>query len=191
MSIGYTLGIPASGDNPSTDQPIMQANNDANPAIWLIDHIGFNASGLDKSGLHKQVTFNNNNIPAVPTAPPVLFTDTVAGLPQLKFFSGDAAHSSSQYVFGAADSTNGSTFLLGGMILKWGSNSANNPGNAITFAGDGSNAFPNHCFAVVITSTNASYTGGFAATAVTKTGFTATRTSGAGNTGIYYVAIGN
>jgi hypothetical protein len=180
MTLTWITGIPASGDNPSTDQPNMLLNNDVVPTYVAVDHVAFGTAG---SGQHNQVTFPYTNPPSVPTSPPILFTDTVAGLPQLKFFSGDAAHSSSQYVVNA----NGSTFLLGGIIMKWGNGSGNSPGNPITF----SSAFPNNCWAVICQSTNTSYTGSFIASSVGVSSFVCTRTSGSGNTGMYYIAIGN
>jgi hypothetical protein len=139
MTIAYNLGIPNSPDNPSTDQPNMKTNNDNIATYVAIDHVAFNTSG---SGQHAQVTFNANNVPSVPTAPPILFTNTVAALPQLFFYSGDAAHSSTQYVANA----NGSTFLLGGIILKWGHVTATD-NTTIGFPVQ----FPNNCFNVQIT----------------------------------------
>lgn len=58
MSINYNLGIPASTHNPSTDQPNMQANNDAIAQFVAVDHVGFNTgSSTDPSGTHNFVTF--------------------------------------------------------------------------------------------------------------------------------------
>ena len=57
MTIGYTLGIPATNNNPSTDQPNMQVNNDNNFAIWAVDHCTFNVDLPEKSGQHHHVTF--------------------------------------------------------------------------------------------------------------------------------------
>ena len=139
MTIAYNLGIPASNNNPSTDQPNMLTNNNNIATYVAIDHVAFNTAG---SGQHNQVTFNANNIPSPPVAPPVLFTDTVQTLPQLKFYSGDAAHSSTQYV----DAANGSTFLLGGIILKWGKALGANNNTTVSFT----SAFPNNCYSVVV-----------------------------------------
>lgn len=54
--------IPAASHNPSTDQPIMLANNVSDDSIWAIDHIGYNANN---GGTHTQITFIN--IPSVPS----------------------------------------------------------------------------------------------------------------------------
>jgi hypothetical protein len=57
MTIGYTIGIPATNNNPSTDQPNMQVNNDNNFAIWGVDHCTFNVDLPEQSGQHHHVTF--------------------------------------------------------------------------------------------------------------------------------------
>lgn len=52
--IGYTLGIPASNNSPSVDQPTMTTNATALSNIWNVDHIGFNQNF---SGEHQYVRF--------------------------------------------------------------------------------------------------------------------------------------
>lgn len=179
MSISYTTGIPAATHNPSSDQPNMQTNNDNIPIFVARDHVGFNVV-TGTSGHHLQVTFDSNNVPVVPTSPPVLFTNTVAGLPQLFFYSGDNAHGASQYT----SASNGSTFLLGGIILKWGQCVFGGP---TTFAG----AFPNNVFAVTFgaLSTTPGSNGTISAQPITTSGFTAFHTGGPVTA--YYIAIGN
>jgi len=143
MSFPFDTTVPAAGHDPSVDRPVMQTNNLSTSNLIAVDHVTF---GSANSGKHNRVTFNSNNVPAgFPVTPPVLFTDTVAGLAQLKFYSGDAAHSSNQYVA----SGNGSTFLLGGIILKWGV--GNWVGNNATVTVSFAVAFPNGTFGVVVT----------------------------------------
>lgn len=69
MSILYNNGIPAAANNPSDDQPDMQTNTDAIDQIIGIDHISFNVGAGNTSGYHKQVTFNNKNVPGAQTDP--------------------------------------------------------------------------------------------------------------------------
>jgi hypothetical protein len=128
-----------------------------------------------------QVTFDSNNPPSVPTTPPVLFTNPVAGLSQLFFYSGDAAHSSSQY----AASANGSTFLLGGIILKWGSQSCGRT-TPITFV----SPFPNNCWSVQITGTAGPPSPDLSVQSVSNTGFTISNFPTVIQN-VYYLAIGN
>lgn len=187
MSISYNIGIPDAPDNPSTDQPLMKNNNDNIATYVAVDHVAFNTTG---SGKHNQVTFQNNNIPAVPTSPPVLFTNIVGSLPQPFFYSGDAAHGQNQY---AVTSANGSTFALGGIIIKW--------GNFGITSGSGSQAvsfpvaFPNNFFSLSLlpnTTTPASGVGSisFGGTG-SPSGFTAFRSNTSGTVTYFYIAIGN
>jgi hypothetical protein len=57
MTISYTLNRPAANNNPSTDQPDMENNNDNVAAIIAVDHCGFNVSSPEISGQHLKVTF--------------------------------------------------------------------------------------------------------------------------------------
>jgi hypothetical protein len=175
----FTNTAPAVNMPPSQSQPLMLQNFASTQGILAVDHVTFNN---ETGGQHKQVTFTSSNVPTVPTTPPVLFTmpNIPSGIEQLFFYSGSNTQSSTQYV----NATQGSTFLLGGIILKWGNLAVT--GSPVTFA----SAFPNACYAVLITGTSPAYTGGFVATGVTVGGFTATRTSGSGATGYYYLAIG-
>lgn len=181
MTYPINVNIPAANNDPADDQPLMQTNFANINSYLQVDHTNPATTG---AGEHKQVTFNSNNVPAIPTSPPVLFTNNDAfSTPQLFFYSGNAAKSSNQYVA----STNGSTYLLGGIIVKWGSGNANQSGTVNSFT----SAFPNNCYSVLVTPTDTAYTGTFAVTAVSTTGFTAKRQSGSGVTGFYYLAIGN
>lgn len=184
MSFNYVSGVPAASNNPSTDQPNMLINTNSIPALIAVDHVSF---GVANGGTHKQVTFVSNNVPSVPTSPPVLFTNTVAGLPQLFFYSGDAAHSSTQYVQAAA----GSTFLLGGIIVKWGSIGLTADGTTITFPV----AFPNSCYNVQLTISDSTQKQAFLnVSAKTTAGFTVRTigsTGAATSIAFNYLAIGN
>jgi hypothetical protein len=71
MTISYTLGIPAANNNPSTDQPNMQVNNDNIAQLIGIDHCNFNASPPELSGAHLHVTF-----PASQSDPSLTQTET-------------------------------------------------------------------------------------------------------------------
>jgi hypothetical protein len=187
-SIPYNINIPLASHNPSIDQPNMETNNNNIATFVSIDHIGFNTAG---SGQHAQVSFYGDNIPSLPTATVsgnnqgILFTNVVAGgtVNQLFYYAGTAAQSSDQY---SAAANQGSTFLLGGIIAKWGIANTNNPAVTTAF----SQAFPNACFIVLLTNLNSSYTGSFAVTGFTASNFTAQRLLGTGITGAYFLALG-
>lgn len=194
MSIPYNLGIPASNHNPSVDQPNMLVNTNSTASIIAVDHVGFNTSG---SGQHNQVTFNANNVPSLPTAPPVLFTNIQDGngnnlpgsLAQIFFYSGANTKASTQYLSALI----GSTFALGGIVMKWGAVTATD-NTTISFPA----AFPNNCFNVQITVNSATsplptivtvsgspLAGGFTPRVKDTNGVTAAPVP------IFYLAIGN
>lgn len=181
MTIPYNNGIPAANNNPSTDQPNMKTNTDAIDTLLQVDHVSFNtASG----GTHKQITFSSNNVPVPPVSPPILFTNNVAATPHLFFYSGNAAHSSDQYVAAAT----GSTFLLGGIILKWGVQVAANNNTTVTFT----SAFPNNCWSVVVSGGAAAGTQptvNINTGSLSVSGFTIKMANGPSD--VFYIAIGD
>jgi hypothetical protein len=185
MGISYDPTKPAANDKPSNDQAPMQQNFSSIKDLIDVDHVDFSNAAY---GEHKQVTFASNNVPMPPVSPPILFTDTVEGLPQLKFFSGDAAHSANQYVLAGS----GSTFLLGGIILKWGSYTMANGVATVPVAF--ANSFPNNVYSIVFGSNVSGNPNNLPiAQALTTAGFTAARVSGSsgGTFTYYYIAIGN
>jgi hypothetical protein len=177
----FTNSTPSANMPPSQSQPLMLQNFASTQGILGVDHVTFNN---ETGGLHKQVTFTQTPaapVPTLPTDPPVLFTmpNILNGVPQLFYYSGSDTQSSTQYI----NALQGSTFLLGGIIIKWGSMGVPGP---VTFA----SAFPNTCYVVLVQGTSAAYSGGWAATNILTNGFTANRTSGSGNTNYNYIAIG-
>lgn len=187
MSYPINPNIPDATHDPADDQGPMQTNFSNINMYLQVDH---SDPAATNAGQHEQVTFATNNVPALPTPTfggnniGVLFTNTVAGgtVDQLFYYAGSSGQSSSQYT---AAST-GSTFLLGGMILKWGSGAISSSGTTNMFAGE----FPNACFAVIICSRDGAFKDQMAVTAKSTSQFTGTRTVGSGSTGIYYIAIG-
>ncbi len=176
--------IPAAGNDPADDQPEMQSNF-ANISGYLqVDHTNPNATG---AGQHDQVTFNSNNVPSVPTAlvggnyQGITFTNTVGAgnVDHLFHYAGTATSSSNQYVANA----NGSTYMLGGMIIKWGTNAITNASQNFPVA------FPNGAYSMVVASRDASLGSPLKVTSLSASAYTVTR-SGVGNTAYYYIAIG-
>lgn len=186
MTFTYSPNIPNPPDDPKDDVGAMQVNSQSIFDLVRVDHQGFNQGA--GGGFHNKVTFFQNSVPVPPVSPPVLFTDSVSGLPQLKWFSGDAAHSSSQYVV----ATSGSTFLLGGIIIKWGQFSvpALTSTLPVVFASDFPNSNP--AFSLTLTS-GGNLNTHFYFTALTNAGFTfnSTSTSPVFAITYSYIAIGN
>jgi hypothetical protein len=192
MTFSYNPSLPNPPNDPADDVPGMQTNTGSVSSLVAVDHVGFNISG---GGQHKQVTFSSNNVPSPPVSPPILFTNNPGGAPlnypQLFFYSGNSAQSSSQYVIAGS----GSTFIFGGLILKWGSATITGGPSAVTFA----SAFPNNCYTVIAQPVNAGAptvandyvyvsspsTAGFNATATRRI------TLASNTVTFYYIAIGN
>lgn len=175
--------IPATNNNPSTDQPSMQTNFQSINDWSAVDHVGYET---DDGGTHKQVSFSSNNVPGASSFP-TAFVDTVGALPQLKFYSTNQANSG-QYVNNA---TSGSTMLLGGMILKWGSFTLTS-GNTSVNVSFASSGFTNSAYAVNVTGTNSTAAGRtIYVSALSQTQFTLSiSNTNPANSTFYYIAIG-
>jgi hypothetical protein len=197
MSFTYTTNIPFSTHNPSADQPVMEENTNAINQWVGVDHVPFNTSGL---GQHEQVTFNSNNVPTVPTSPPVLFTNVKDGfgnnlpgsLAQLFYYSGANTASSNQYFLGASG---GSVLLNMGIVVKWGTLTPLD-NTATNFSANSGSAFPNNCFAFFpsIIKSNTSNPVNITVVGVTASTFQVRMSFQAGGTTnfpIYYIALGN
>lgn len=188
MTFPIDTTIPAANNAPADDQPKIQ-NNFANINSYLqVDHT--NPAAVN-AGFHKQITFPANNVPlAFPVTPPILFTNNQDGagnvLPgsvsELFFYSGIQANSKNQYVATA----NGSTLVLGGIVLKWGAINPANNGTTYNFPV----AFPTNCFCVQVTINIASTVIPIGINGFTNTGFTFRSNVGTG-VPILYFAIGN
>lgn len=147
----YTTNIPATNNNPSTDQPDMKINTNSTNSILGVDLYSFNNSN---GGWHKQVTLP---IPSPFVMPPskaaqsTIYTNT-AGQTQL-FATTDAggkAYQLTRFIdasfaeFGAdvaltpvagGSGSGGWTFLPGGLLLQYGfcTNDAVSGGDAYNF----------------------------------------------------------
>lgn len=192
MSFPYDPTIPNPPNDPADDVSVMQTNAGSISTLIAVDHSGFNVS---TGGTHKQVTFSSNNTPTLPLTFPTAFTQDpstfTGGAPtDAQFFfypeNADATTGTNQYIL----TGNGSTYLTGGIIIKWGTKAANATSTAVTFA----SAFPNNCFVVNVTPLSAAaglvpgnYPG---ATSLSTSGFTLTKNT-AGALTYQYVAIGN
>jgi hypothetical protein len=184
--IPFDPSVPATNDNPSSDQPDMLTNNMSTLNILGVDHVTFN---LNNGGQHTAITFNQDAsyVPvSFPVTPPKLFTAPDAGgLAQLIYYTGTAAQGANQY---GIEGSTGSIMLLAGVIIKWGNSNVIGTGPNLNFL----STFPNNCFGVQVTGTAQAYTGGFVVKNPTASGATIYRTDGSsGNTPYFYFAIGN
>lgn len=184
-SYTYNAGVPNPDNDPSVDQPDMLINTQSIASLIATDHVGFNTPN---GGTHDQVTFSSNNVPTLPTTFPTLFTQVPSGgtKPELYFYSGTAAQSSSQYVRASA----GSAVLTAGIIIKWGSSGLVPNNTTINFV----SPFPNACFNVQLTIQDATQKQAFLnVSSQTTTGFTIRTINSNGSatsTAFEYFAIG-
>lgn len=84
MTFTFSTAVPAPNNDPSVDQPDMLINNQSTDGILAVDHISFNTAN---GGQHKQVTFNNKNVPVAQTDPQsVLYTNSGTASPVSQMF---------------------------------------------------------------------------------------------------------
>lgn len=180
MTFSYFPNIPNPPNDPADDVSSMQTNSQSIGQIIAVDHIGFNTAN---GGIHKQVTFQNGNVPSLPSAVGILFTQTGSGsIPQLRYYTGSSAQSSDQYQIAAQ----GSVLLLGGIIIKWGTVVSAISGNTYNFV----TGFPNACWSVQVTANIASTIVPVGTNGFTQSGFTFKASVGTGIP-ISYLAIGS
>ena len=188
MSFTYTTDIPDGPNNPSNDQPDMKINTNSIDSIIAVDHVGFNTA---KGGFHKQVKFSaNQSAPGFGTGVGDIYANTAVG--NSWPFWQNALGSTQLAGPTSTSASNGSTYLPGGIILKWGFvNSITN--GTVTFT----TAFPNNIFAVMTTAYYSGSASGVGATTLRKsqvlvTGFEWTFNTNASNyTGFNWIAVGN
>lgn len=188
-NLQYIATVPSTNNNPMLDQPNMLINTQSIQSIIEVDHVGFNDPG-NSSGQHTSIEFNQNEsyVPgSFPISPPELFTTFGTSPPNLRYYSGTQAQSANQYVIAAQ----GSTMLLGGIIIKWGTLSyvQGTASFVVTFA----SPFPNACFNVQLTSNNETSSivpvGILPAFSLTTTSFSVGNFSPTST--YFYLAIGN
>lgn len=141
MSYPYPVSvIPGPNDLLSQSQGQIQTNF-ANILGWSgVDHVAY---GATNAGFHKQVTFPDVSVQAPPTDPEAILYTKNDGLshPQLFFLN---SQNNGFYI----PSANGSTVLMGGILMQWGSIVVPAGGSAlVTFPV----AFPAACFNVQVT----------------------------------------
>ncbi len=152
----YNNGIPAANNNPSVDQPNMQTNTDSIDSIINVDHYSFETNF---DGTHKQVQLKNaaginGAIPAglQGVGFETLYSSATAGTGQLWYVQG--ANATGIQLTGPGTptpSTNGYTFLPGGILMQWGRRIQAFASGSTTGTENFPIAFPNACFVVTTT----------------------------------------
>lgn len=180
----FTTGRPAGNLTPAQNRPSMETNNDSVNSILDVDIIGFNDND---GGYHSKSTYVvQGSNPGSAVAQVVEYSKAVSGSSEL-FIQRDAVATAIQMTSGTILATsNGQSFLPGGIQVKWGTTSVNGSG-VVTYTGLGLTAFPTNTLAVVITPVSNART--YQWSTPTATGFTATASS-AGGGSFTFVAIG-
>lgn len=188
-SINYNLNIPDGPNNPSNDQPDMKENTNSINQWTAVDHYQFSDN---TAGKHKQSRYVTSTMPAgLVNGEGTLYTKSSTGS-QL-FYSPDNTGREYQMTrtieaswatFGVntGAGSSGWSFLPGGLILQWGVASGGSPAN-ITFPV----TYTTGVFSITLG--NAQTGLQFYISASSASGFTITRTSGAGMN-VFWMSIG-
>lgn len=185
----FTPGIPQSGQSLGNSRTQIVDNFTNYNDTMSQDHVAPNATG---QGKHKLSTYVEQAAdPATLANELAMYCKDLAGISSLflrKESSGTVIQLSGQDPVLASP---GSTILAGGVYIKWGTGNSNEgpaaPANFTTFT----TAFPNNCWTVVLVASDLNYSGTHVPYNLAVNGFNGRRTSGSGNTGFYYIAIGN
>lgn len=196
MSFTYTTTVPASGNNPSVDQPSMLQNTSSISALIARDHVGFNNT---LGGYHQVIHFNNQGSdPTVLAGFGQLYTKTGSGDQQLYYKSGNNVVTQLTGPNATVPGTNGYTWLEGDILLQWGTIAVNASGSSTTVTFSTSNIqFPTTCFNVTLTMINNQGNSPSANSlfvkdgSVSNTSFKIVNTSSSSSQSAYWVAIGN
>lgn len=141
MTISYNENIPATGNRPSADQPIMQTNAVAIKQILGIDHVSFE-DNTAPNGYHNVIHFKNQvTDPGVVAGVGQLYTKTVSGDQYLFYETGIGTV---YQVVGNSSSlsTNGYTTLPNGLIFQWGTKTSTGGLQTVNLP----TSFPNNFF---------------------------------------------
>jgi hypothetical protein len=182
----YNPNIPQATDIPSQSQGQFLTNFGQLNTIFDVDHVPFNDGTAANRGKHDKSTYVEQGAdPTTSANEMALYTKDNAGANTL--YMRQESNGSVIQMSGAAPTAaiNGSTFLPGGLILKWGQVVPNSSPTSVVFP----TAFPGNLYSITLTINN------------NAPGFSAT-VDGSSNTGFdlytnklvathFYIAIGD
>jgi len=145
--VNYNLNIPASGNNPSTDQPNMSTNTNAVNTILGVDHFAFNNNS---GGTHQQVTLTNEAAPGIPAGTSGVFYANLATSQSWPFWQNALG---SFQMLGPQSLGTGGYVNVGGLFIQWGVQAGTHGGKNLFNSGDTGTisfpfAFPSACFGI-------------------------------------------
>lgn len=186
--MSFNPGIPQSSDIPAQSQAQLLTNFQQTNSVFGINHVEFNNATVANRGKHKYVSMiEQGSDPATAANEVALYSKDVSAVSQLflrREASGAVIQMSGQ---NPTVAQSGSTFLPGGVVMKWGFTGVINDNDVVTFA----SAFPTNCWNVQLTIIDPNATARIlnVKTASLNTTSFAVKTNGA--ISCFYMAIGN
>ena len=181
--MAYTRDIPAAGDILSTSQGQILANFNTIDTNFAINHFAY-IDVTSNAGKHKYCTLVEQAAPTTVANEVSLYSKATGSISTL-YLRHESAGTEVQLSLPAANvvaSAAGSSYLPGGVIIKWGTGTAK---TALTFGV----AFPTACWSVQVTTKAAETQSSWLyVTTTSKTGF---NTVDQHTWGFSYIAIGN
>lgn len=190
---GYIPNLPTPNQTIAASQPLINRNFTVLETAFTVDHTPL--ENTTYQGEHNKVTLTTRTAPTFvvdpPASPdgPILYSKVASNALNEMFFesTGGTIVQMSNLANPVTVASGGSTFLPGGLILKWGSVTGKPAGTPFTFNAISGSNFPNSCFSMTLgIFNNGSTTASF--TALGKTGATIFSSN---VNAVYYMAIGN
>lgn len=184
----YYNNIPQSTDKPSQSQSQIASNFSDLDSVFGINHVNFTDATATNRGKHEYVTMIEQGAdPGTAANEMALYTKVAGGATTLYLQrEGGGTVIRMTPTQDPTIGNQGSTFLPGGVIVKWGFGNVTAAGTNLIFP----SAFPNNCWIVVATCENAGSGINVNVTSKNVNGGTF-RVSGAANATVEYIAIGN
>ena len=185
--MSYNANIPQSSDRISDSQQEILDNFTTLKTFLDKNHVDISTpTGGNDEGKHKFVQFpEQSSDPTTGATEGALLTKASGGSTEL-FWVPVSSGTAVQLTKGSATvAASGSTFLPGGAILKWGTDTWTSSTKAVTF----SSAFTTAIYSVVVTPVGQNTTAWIQS--LTTSGFTALRNNSSGSVQFRYIAIGS
>lgn len=189
--MSYNPNIPQPSDIPSQSQAQFLVNFQQLNTIFDVDHVPYNDADTADRGKHDKSTYVEQGSDPTTAANELALYSKDDGSGNTRLFLRQESAGTVIQISGAnpSASANGTTFLPGGLILKWGTKANPINNDVISF----SPAFPNNLFSVSITPlrANTDRRSMYIKTGAANTTSFTVLTDSSSFDSLYYVAIGN
>lgn len=186
--MSYNPGVPTANQTFKETQGPINTNFTVANTAFGVDHVNFQT--VTNQGNHNKVTLVTTTDPAAVAQGPIVYSKSIGGKQEIFFRQATGDGSAVVQLTDMANAitggtANGSTFLPGGVIMKWGQFNAVTATFTLTYT---TGNFPTNTLAVVLTPINSGSGGNYRISGLSSTGFTVVNPN-AGST-FYFVAIG-